>query len=235
MNIAVAYYSSQGGRKNNEDYVIIRQRNTSVVAVVCDGLGGHENGEVASKIAANTLIELCEKESLSPSNMQRAFERANEQVYINSESSNMRTTAAMLWIDGEDAIIGNIGDTRIYQIRGGQIISQSRDHSIAYLDYLQDNISYDEIRKSKDRNKLTRSLGCDDDIKVEISAINVLPGDTFIICTDGFWEYIYEEEMLAIIDNFNEATDLLEQMKNRVIKNSMDKGDNHTAAVITIS
>lgn len=108
----------------------------------------------------------------------------------------MKTTAVALSIDGERAVWGHIGDSRLYRFSGGTLDQETRDHSVTFMKYLGGEISYMDICHDDDRSSLLRALGklpC----KPETGQAELHPGDAFLLCSDGFWEYVYQEEILA--------------------------------------
>lgn len=229
MSTTASYYTSQGGRDINEDYVLTRNTGKTYIAIVCDGLGGHEHGEVASRIAANCIAdELC-KTDMSPSALEEAIKKANAEVF---KAGKGRTTASVIWLSGEDAIVANVGDTRIYQFRGNKVVYQNKDHSVAYFSYMNGDIKYEDIRFSKERNRLTRALGADLEVKVDVSTISVSEKDGFLVCSDGFWEYIEDDLMIGAFTNSNTSKEWLSEMKKIADGNSKENRDNNSAIVI---
>ena len=170
MRLSACCYTNQGGRDHNEDSV--RCCAEQGVFVLSDGLGGHGSGEVASALAADILFEGC------------------------SAQEEMKTTAVALSVAGDLAVWGHVGDSRLYRFSGGALSQETRDHSVTYMKYLGGEISYMDIYHDDDRPSLLRALGklpC----KPEAGQAELRPGDAFLLCSDGFWEYVYQEEVLA--------------------------------------
>ena len=233
MNISISCYTEKGKRQNNEDAFKVMEMSSSVLAVVADGLGGHENGEFAANEAVKTICKLLSNKVVDEDSLEDAVEKANEAVRnLHSKAPNALTTIAVLWIDQRYAIATNVGDTRIYQFRNGKVHYQSADHSVAYLAVLAQDISLSEIRSHRDRNKLIRVLGSESAPRADQQAIDIFPGDAFLLCTDGFWEAIGEEEMLRARSKYKEANGWLNDMRH-TIANSIK--DNNTAIAIIIS
>ena len=235
MNISVSYYSSIGGRKKNEDTVFMSESCENLIGMVADGLGGHENGELASKLAIKTInMEIMHKTVSIPA-LRDAVEKANEQIVYNADHSSMKSTIAAVWMDEHCVLAVNVGDTRIYQFREKEIIYQSVDHSVAEISYLAGDISKEEIRTSKERHKLTRALGGQKDVKADIVPLKLRRGDALLLCSDGFWEKIKESEMLNDLSGIMDAGIWLSRMKNRIKENhDLEKGDNHSAIAIIV-
>lgn len=236
MDISVSYYTAQGGRAVNQDAVSLLENGRTTLAIVADGLGGHEAGEVASKQAVSTINNMLQATKPSENAIVDAITQANHDIYaLQNPAKKMRTTVAALWISSGLAIAANVGDTRIYQFRDGRIIYQSIDHSVAQMAVLVGELHPDDIRKSSDKNKLIRVLGDATSPKVDTQVLSVQSGDRFLICSDGFWGVVTEHEMLASITRGTSAQKWLEQMRRKVDVFSDENQDNHTAIALIIN
>lgn len=236
MDISVSYYTAQGGRAVNQDAVSLLENGRTTLAIVADGLGGHEAGEVASKQAVSTINNMLQATKPSENAIVDAITQANHDIYaLQNPAKKMRTTVAALWISSGLAIAANVGDTRIYQFRDGRIIYQSVDHSVAQMAVLVGELHPDDIRKSLDKNKLIRVLGDATPPKVDSQVLSVQSGDRFLICSDGFWGVVTEHEMLASITRGTSAQKWLEQMRRKVDLFSDENQDNHTAIALIIN
>ena len=196
MRLSAYCYTNQGGRDHNEDSV--RCCAEQGVFVLSDGLGGHGSGEVASALAADILFEGCSAHPDSDG-LAELFQKANEAVMEGQKvpgQEDMKTTAVALSVAGDLAVWGHVGDSRLYRFSGGALSQETRDHSVTYMKYLGGEISYMDIYHDDDRPSLLRALGklpC----KPEAGQAELRPGDAFLLCSDGFWEYVYQEEVLA--------------------------------------
>ena len=196
MRLSACCYTNQGGRDHNEDSV--RCCAEQGVFVLSDGLGGHGSGEVASALAADILFEGCSAHPDSDG-LAELFQKANEAVMEGQKvpgQEDMKTTAVALSVAGDLAVWGHVGDSRLYRFSGGALSQETRDHSVTYMKYLGGEISYMDIYHDDDRSSLLRALGklpC----KPEAGQAELRPGDAFLLCSDGFWEYVYQEEVLA--------------------------------------
>ena len=193
MEISISYYTARGKRQNNEDAVSLLEGSNSLLAVVADGLGGHEAGEVASNHAVATLNRLLQSQTPEEDDLIDAIRQANQEIYeMQNAQSHMRTTVAALWLGDYRTIAANVGDSRIYQFRNGRIVYQSTDHSVAQMAVLVGEVEKSELRRSKDRNKLIRVVGEANPPKVDCVELTVQAGDRFLLCSDGFWEPVTE-------------------------------------------
>lgn len=235
MHINYSEYSDIGGRRKNEDMVQVVSYPENTVVLVADGLGGYGDGDVASRLAVHSIGETINNGAVSRMLLERAIRYANERIMMRHTSgSDMKTTIAALWFDREHACAAHVGDTRIYQFRDGRIIYQSRDHSVSQMAVALGEIGLEDIRHHCDRNRLTRALGARSDIKIDVADLDISPGDAFLLCSDGFWELIWEKEMTMDLKKSSDAKQWLTAMRERVERRMTDNSDNHTAAVIMI-
>lgn len=231
MIYTYATYSDIGKRTNNEDAFHVLQSGNSLVAIVADGLGGHANGEVASKIAAESIPQSLIGKMFDEDEMGYAILRANEAIC--KTNSSACTTIASIWIQDDSAIAAHVGDSRIYQFRNGKIVFQSEDHSIVQVAISLGELPKDACRNHKDRNKVYRVLGEENETpKMDACELDILPGDRFLLCSDGFWEPVTEEEMLSSLHDSPTPEIWLEAMTALVRKANNPKQDNNTAIVI---
>lgn len=235
MELNIAYYTARGMREVNQDAVTIMENDKGVLAVVADGLGGHDCGEVASDMAVKSIIRQLQNSRPGEAAVAEAVETAGREIFeAQKETQKMRTTVAVLWIDERLAISANVGDTRIYQMRDNDIIYQSTDHSVAQMAVLVGELAPDRIRQSPDRNKLIRVLGDANTPKVDTKILYVKQGDRFLLCSDGFWGVVTEEEMLKTLSRTKTANEWLAEMRWMVDAFADEKQDNHTAIAMIV-
>ena len=235
MEISISYYTARGKRQNNEDAVSLLEGSNSLLAVVADGLGGHEVGEVASNHAVATLNRLLQAQTPEEDDLIDAIRQANQEIYeMQNAQSHMRTTVAALWLGDYRTIAANVGDSRIYQFRNGRIVYQSTDHSVAQMAVLVGEVEKSELRRSKDRNKLIRVVGEANPPKVDCVELTVQAGDRFLLCSDGFWEPVTEERMLETMASSATAQQWLRLMRQEVERVNNPTQDNHTAIALVI-
>jgi len=174
---------------------------------VADGMGGHDRGEVASRIAVESLFtaaheaaaQLKRRDVSSLQALLRdSVQRANRAVVTTGEKndSNMGTTLCAALVHKErDAIIANVGDSRAYVVREGNIKQISQDHSlVAYLVALGE-ISADEARNHPSGNILVRSIGSVPEVEIDVYHLAVKPGDRIVLCSDGLWGEVPDDEL----------------------------------------
>lgn len=239
--IATASFSDCGGREYNEDFRLIVNKNNKLCAMVADGLGGHGGGSIASSIAVNTIKECFEAQEpdkdIEATDINMWFESANEKVLEQqTRECKMKTTMAMLCfrIGSNTVTMAHLGDTRIYHFIDGTVNYVSFDHSVSRMAVLAGEISMDEIRFHTDRNKLLKAVGKDDEVLPEIKELILDRSvqNAFLICTDGFWEYVTEAQMEATLRDANTPKEWLESMRRYILEGAKEGNDNNTAIAI---
>lgn len=242
MNYQTAMLTQPGGRTYNEDYfgsvALEDQLNGWVIA---DGLGGHGGGDVAAKLAVEAMLDtLAENPLRATETLKLQFDQAQAVVMAAQKSSlklaDMQTTAVTLIIHHDLALWGHIGDTRLYHFHKGCIQQQTSDHSVPQMLAKAGEISAAEIRFHEDRNCLLRSIGCEETFKpyLEQSPISLHSGDAFLLCTDGFWEYVFEAEMEEDLNQADSAAEWLKTMELRLLNRAPERNDNYSAIAIKV-
>lgn len=240
MEISEAYYTDCGGRDYNEDTCLTEKQPPYYIAVIADGLGGHGGGKEASGTASETILDCFRLTgSITPDLLGQWFQTANENVLERqTKECRMKTTLAVLCINTEKqtAFWSHVGDSRIYHFESGKYLSCTFDHSVSRMAVLAGEISADEIRFHPDRNKLLKAVGMNGEIKAE-QGENIVLGNgrhAFLLCTDGFWEYITEEEMEADLKTSKAPEEWLEKMRQRLNCRVHGKNDNHSAIAVFV-
>jgi serine/threonine protein phosphatase PrpC len=245
MKFATASATSKHGRPNNQDYAGYILLDGLACWVVADGLGGHNGGEVASRLAVEQIIASCEahpqfsREALM-GHLQAAQKAILDQQAAQSELASMRTTVVLMTANHQAALCAHLGDSRLYHFRQGKIIFQTRDHSVPQALVNAGELAREGIRFHEDRNRLLRALGEDSELRPAISEPrNILPGDAFLLCTDGFWEYVLEEEMQSALAGAVTSKDWLKLMEERLRQEAglrqHKQPDNYTAIGIFLT
>ncbi len=225
-------YTDIGGRENNEDSLLVFGSPNGVLLAVADGLGGHDCGEMASSVAVETLREEFCKDAFDPV---AAIRTANARILQKQAEIGlaMKTTICLAWIKEDGgAVFAHVGDSRIYAFRYGEITCHSTDHSASQMAVTVGEITPDEIRTHPDRNVLLRALGVTQEVKVDTAVLAEDDFDSLLLCTDGFWEYIYEDEMIAQRGRSGEPTEWLLGMRELLSARVPAGNDNNTAVVM---
>lgn len=240
-----AAISNKHNRRTNQDffdYGVINQRWYWVVA---DGLGGHQGGEVASKLVVESIVNSFNRyPEISSEAIQRYLKTAQNAIIYQQKKisalSEMRTTIVLLLADPQFAIWGYAGDTRLYHFRNGRIIYQTKDHSVPQALANAGDIKLEEIRFHEDRHRLLRAMGQEDHFRPTIMAEKkaLQNGDAFLLCTDGFWELVLESEMeqdlVSSADSKSWLTKMQDRIFRRAVKQVNKQHDNYTAVAIFV-
>ncbi|MDR2201604.1 MAG: protein phosphatase 2C domain-containing protein [Clostridiales bacterium] len=230
-----------GGREYNQDFLASSVNADAACFVVCDGLGSYIGSEVASRLCATRIIE--QFDSIRALDPARAVKREYCESYVtdahnfvcqnkerNPKIASSCTTVACVATDFENTTILHIGDTRVYYFAGGRLAYQSTDHSLAQTAVDKGDINLRDVRTHKDQNKLTRVLGSDYFIPPDVKVLDgpLRPGDAFILCSDGLWEYVYEEEMEADLAAAETPDGVIEKMERRLLQRISKYNDNYS-------
>ena len=225
MKINTAVYSNSGGHDINEDSYLCNA--AKGLFIVADGLGGHTSGEKASAAAIEYLNENCTG-GYDSGKIKELIDGANKRVF---DLMSGKTTIAAAFAENGFFSYTNVGDSRVYYFRNNRLFAVSKDHSVCQAAVDAGMMSADEIRGSEDRSKLMKVLGDTEviDINRNYPKIKMQEGDAFIVCSDGFWDYVYESEAEADLLKSDSAADWLKFMLKRHMHRSRNSGDNYTA------
>jgi len=213
------------------------------LALVCDGMGGHSGGEIASRLAVKTIIDgYAEDESDNVLEaLRRSIEKANQAVYAEAQKpenkplKGMGTTVTAVVQRRDMVYFGQVGDSRAYLIRNGQIKQMTKDHSL--VQQLVDEGLLDESEKEShpDKNVILRSLGVKPHVEVDISYAPLAPGDMYLLCSDGLSGLVSDDEILRIVTLGDEKGDLRDACEKLVdLANNYGGHDNITVQVLKV-
>jgi protein phosphatase len=227
------------GQRDNQEDAIVQWDNR--LFILCDGMGGHEKGEVASQTVCQSLATWFENninsdEPFTNNQLREALEYAYLQLdqYADSNLKQMGTTLTLLYISMQGVTAAHIGDSRIYHIRPNiGTLYQSRDHSLVFDLFQAGEITYEEMATFPQKNIVTRAMtpGEDNRMRPDIIHItDILPDDYFYMCSDGMQEQMDNNQLVALLTS--QLTD--EEKRNKLIELSKDNQDNHSAWIIHI-
>ena len=240
------------GQRSNQEDSIIQWSNR--LFVLCDGMGGHEKGEVASQTVCQSLATRFE-DNVNPDDpftddlLREALEYAYQQLdkYADGSPKQMGTTLTLLYIHAQGVTAAHIGDSRIYHIRpipspkfkdakrglNEGILYQSRDHSLVFDLYQAGEITYEEMGSFAQKNIITRAMtpGKDNRHRPDIIHItDIQPNDYFYLCSDGMLEQMTNDELSALLSS--DTSD--EKKREQLIATTANNQDNHSAWLIHI-
>ena len=235
MKAWAAGFSSRGSRPYNEDTIFYKNTESGFLAVAADGLGGHGGGAEASALAVQVFSEgFVKSPGLTEENIRGLLDQAKSEIRKRQTPSvKMRTTFVAFLCDGESWASVHVGDSRLYWFLDGTLKSRTLDHSVSQMAALAGEIREEQIRFHEDRSRVYRALGQDGELKVESHGEALAPGHhAFLLCSDGFWEYVYEEEMAEDLAAAASPEDWLARMRARLAARVPDNNDNNTAAAV---
>ena len=248
MELAVFGKTDVGCRREkNEDSYLINTKNN--LYVVADGMGGHLGGEFASRLAVATIDEVIEEVTQDPdatlqssddvkqgdykSYLRYAISVASMRIYERAANEpnlhGMGTTVVgALFRDGK-IFLANVGDSRCYLIRGGKIRQLTEDHSLVGEQLRAGVITQAEVKNHKYKNIITRSVGFQEAVDIDIITRTIKKDDKFLLCSDGLTNMVPNDEILEIVDNYEprEACEKLIEVANN------NGGDDNITAVIS--
>ena len=229
-------------RHSNQDAFFAGEISSELAfAVVCDGMGGANAGNVASEIAVKTISEYIVnsyRNNMSSDDIMRmlknAITSANIEIFdkanSNQELMGMGTTVVVAVVRNDNAIIANVGDSRIYLI-SDKLTQLTTDHSIVQTLIESGKISLEDAKVHPRKNVITRALGAESEVAVDVDEFALSKGDSLLLCTDGLTNFVSEDD---ILNTFKENDISLVCEKLVELANSGGGGDNITAVTLSI-
>lgn len=242
---AYAEVSDIGGRKTNQDYCLHEHHDDWILLITADGLGGHGAGELASSLFSEAMrqrvlehaIELLGDASQLKELAEQARQDMAEALRQRGEDIDPHTTCTVVWINLLTRAMAtlHVGDSRIYRFNTDEIIWRTRDHSVVQMLVDNGDITEEEMGTHPDQSMLTRSINQSEPIKVTFKQhpAALTAGEAILLCSDGFWEFITNEEICELVT----VKDLPYGLKERVSwakQRAGKNGDNVTAQVLII-
>ena len=236
-------------REQNEDALLVDPE--SGLFVVADGMGGHAGGGTASSIAVETIQESVraareaapaafaaiapQDASHFPTVLRGAVEAASREIYRTAledpSLAGMGTTVTSVLVVGRTAFMAHVGDSRCYLLRAGRIFHISEDHSLVNEQLKAGAITEEEARSSRFRNIITRSVGFEEGVLVDVVGVEVEPGDVLVLCSDGLSNLVADPEILEIASGAH-----LAEAPEKLVALANERGgdDNITVIVVRI-
>jgi serine/threonine protein phosphatase PrpC len=235
-----------GGRAKNEDACAHWSDSSSLCCVVADGAGGHGGGDKAARLAVEHLIvEFAQNGEIRADWVRDALKSANAQVRseraAGSEWADMYSTVVGLFIDQHKQIAhwGHVGDARIYVFRNGELAQRSKDHSLMQTWIDEGLMTEEQAQHHAKRSELLCALGsAPEDLLIGVSdkPWRILEGDTFLLCSDGLWEYFTPQQLATTLKDADDPQDWLLRLESIVKRNSLNKAvqDNYSAISVWV-
>ena len=220
-------------RRNEDSYVV-----APPLFCVADGMGGAQAGEVASRLAAAAVEDADPGGPSGPEHVTALIQEANRRVYerasVDPTVSGMGTTMTVALVEDDGVTIGHVGDSRAYLVRDGKLRQITEDHSLVNELVKSGKLSEEEAHIHPQRSVITRAVGTDPDVDVDVFSIAAEDGDIFLLCSDGLTDMVEDVEILDLIDR--NRGDLEKAVRALVqFANSEGGEDNITAVAFRIS
>jgi len=188
-------------RRRNEDAYVI----APPLFAVADGMGGAQAGEVASKLAAAALEDTDPGRLTGPERVASLIQEANRRVHerssVDPATSGMGTTMTVALVEDAGVVIGHVGDSRAYLVRGGRIEQLTEDHSLVNELLKSGKLSREEADAHPQRSVITRAVGTDPDVDVDSFTVDTREGDVFLICSDGLTDMVDDGDILDVVEH----------------------------------
>lgn len=218
-------------RANNQDAPIVSEKLR--LYGVADGMGGHKGGEVASTSARDDLLRELEGKTPSVATLSGAIEEVNRQIYHQQEHDDaltgMGTTLSVLWMSDNFVYIGHVGDSRVYLLRDGEFKQMALDHSLVEQLVREGVLTEEEAQNHPMRNIITRAIGTDESVEVDVVVEERRKGDLWLACSDGLHGLVDDRQMRDALRQYapEKAADVL-------LKAALDAGgrDNVTLVIV---
>jgi len=232
-------------REQNEDFwnIVFDTEGNPQAFIVADGMGGHKAGDVASRMAVETISEEIrslmqyERAGLTIEQvMEKAIHTANDEIYkyayTNLNGSRIGTTLTAGLLHDDKLTIAHIGDSRFYLIRAGTIGKLTKDHSFVGELVEKGILDQEEARTHPLRNQITRALGYEEQVQIDFYRIDVRPRDIYLFCTDGLFLKVSSDELLYMLGIEKGLDEILKQLVE--LANQRGGDDNITAIAVKI-
>ncbi len=232
--------SRPGERDHNEDYVGTANNGDSYCFVLADGLGGHGGGDVASRLVSQCVLQNFEKNGqVTEAYMKQCFEVSQRALMEEKaklhRSKEMMTTLVLLFVDSQKILWGHIGDSRLYCFKQKRMQLRTLDHSVPQMLVSAGQLKEKQIRGHADRNRLLRVMGTEwEQTPYELAEpMERMGGETFLLCSDGFWEWIKERNMQFALRWSDTPEEWLAKMEKTVLKHGRGNHmDNYSAIAV---
>jgi serine/threonine protein phosphatase PrpC len=239
MKFTIYQNSRQGPRQYNQDRLAYSYSKDALLLVLADGMGGHRNGEIAAQLAVKTLTDAFQRLAVpalsSPAkfltdHIQQVHDMIENVTQAQDLIESPRTTIVAAVIQRGYLYCAHVGDSRLYHFRDGHLLFRTEDHSVVQSLYKKGMISKEEMATHPYKNKIYNCLGGEIPPQVDLSDRHELhEGDTILLCTDGVWGVLSDQQIKEIIQQNITIVDATTQLMDSAEFASDEKGDNMSA------
>lgn len=229
--------TNKGERAVNEDFLDVSITPERLAFILCDGLGGHGNGDIASRFVTEQVKAALEQKKTVEESIQHAQDALLEKQIAEHAGNSMKTTVTCLALAGDQARFAHVGDSRVYYFEKTKYMLRSQDHSVPQMLVNRGDIKEKDIRHHEDRSRLLRVMGTEwDRPKYQVvEGIKLTKRSSFLLCSDGFWELIDEKQMSKTLKKADSPQQWLAAMEEIVLANGRGTNmDNYSAIAVFV-
>ncbi len=195
-------------RSQNQDAVFVSEQPVGPLDnlfIVADGMGGHNAGDYASKKAIDLIVSAIEQdtEDRGISAIQRGITIANREIFfeasLDEEKSGMGTTVVVATIENDTLKVANVGDSRLYVLSKGDLVQVTRDHSVIEEMVRKGEVSREMAQKHPKRNLITRAVGAEEEVRIDLFDVDLPEVEAVLMCTDGLTTMVSDEKIAEIM------------------------------------
>ena len=229
--------TNKGERAVNEDFLDVSITPERLAFILCDGLGGHGNGDIASRFVTEQVKSALEQNKTVEESIQHAQDALLEKQIAEHAGNSMKTTVTCLALAGDQARFAHVGDSRGYYFEKTKYMLRSQDHSVPQMLVNRGDIKEKDIRHHEDRSRLLRVMGTEwDRPKYQVvEGIKLTKRSSFLLCSDGFWELIDEKQMSKTLKKADSPQQWLAAMEEIILANGKGTNmDNYSAIAVFV-
>lgn len=223
-----------GGRSENQDFWGYADTPSGFLLVVCDGMGGGPGGRTASSTVVNSVIqfikehaEVKDRKELLTSAIKAADANIAEIIQQNPSLEGMGTTIVCLFLNKDSAVIAQVGDSRLYQMRLGQLVFRTQDHSLVAECVRKGELTEEEARLSSNSNILTKAVNGRGMATPSLYEVAYEKGDYFFLCTDGIWNTLSEKDLIKALHETRDISATTLKIANDIDELGKMSGGHH--------
>ncbi|PPC85076.1 MAG: phosphatase [Methylotenera sp.] len=239
MKFSIYQNSRQGPRNYNQDRLAYSYSKDALLLVLADGMGGHRHGEVAAHLAVKTLTDAFQRLAVpflsSPAkflidHIQQVHDMIDNVTQRDELIESPRTTIVVAIIQRGFLYCAHVGDSRLYHFRDGHLLFRTEDHSVVQSLYKKGMITKEEMATHPYKNKIYNCLGGETPPQIDLSdRFELLEGDTILLCTDGVWGVLSDQQIKEIIQQHTVIADATNKLMDSAEFASDERGDNMSA------